>query len=145
MRNKVVMLIGAAVLATPMMIKPSAAAVGAAPAGLSDAADQLIATENAQYSWGGRRYCWYDDGWSGPGFYWCGYSWRRGLGWGGPVGWRGWGHSGFRGPGRPGIGRPGFGPGRPGFGAGRPGGRPGMGGRPGGRPGGVGGRPGGRP
>jgi len=44
--------------------------------------------------WGGRNYCWYDLGWRGPGFYWCGYANRRGFGWGGPVGWRGWDHAG---------------------------------------------------
>jgi hypothetical protein len=110
--------------------------------------------EQAQFIFGGRNYCWYDDGWRGPGYYWCGYAFRRGLGWGGGAGWHGW-HGGGRGPGagRPGVGRPGVGRpgvGRPGVGrpnvgrpsVGRPGaGRPG-GGRPGGgRPGG--GRPGG--
>jgi len=30
------------------------------------------------YFWGGRHYCWYGGGWRGPGFYWCGYAWRRG-------------------------------------------------------------------
>ncbi len=43
------------------------------------------------YFYGGRNYCWYDGGWDGPGFYWCGFAWRRGYGWGGPYGWRGWG------------------------------------------------------
>ena len=45
--------------------------------------------EQAQFFYGGRDYCWYDDGWRGPGFYWCGYAWRRGLGWGGGV-WMAW-------------------------------------------------------
>ncbi|HZZ31714.1 MAG TPA: hypothetical protein VFE10_06935 [Phenylobacterium sp.] len=48
--------------------------------------------EAVQYFWGGRNYCWYFDGWHGPGWYWCGYRFRRGYGWGGPEGWRGWGH-----------------------------------------------------
>lgn len=43
-----------------------------------------------QWAWGGRSYCWYDNGWQGPGFYWCGYNFRRGYGWGGPAGWHGW-------------------------------------------------------
>ena len=30
------------------------------------------------------------DGWHGPGWYWCGYHHRVGLGWGGPEGWNGW-------------------------------------------------------
>jgi len=81
--------------------------------------------EQAQFFLGGQNYCWYDDGWHGPGFYWCGYAFRRGLGWGGGAGWHGWQRGG---PGRVGIG-------------GRPGGRPGIGRPGGGRP--VGGRPGG--
>ena len=28
------------------------------------------------YFFGGHRYCWYDGGWRGPGWYWCGYPWR---------------------------------------------------------------------
>lgn len=46
------------------------------------------------YVWGGRNYCWYPVGWRGPGWYWCGYARRRGVGWGGPAGWRGWRHDG---------------------------------------------------
>jgi hypothetical protein len=40
---------------------------------------------------GGRQYCWYDDGWRGPGWYWCGYGYREGYGWGGGEEW-GYGH-----------------------------------------------------
>ena len=50
--------------------------------------------EQAQFIYGGRNYCWYDNGWRGPGYYWCGYAFRRGLGWGGGAGWHGWGHGG---------------------------------------------------
>jgi hypothetical protein len=46
--------------------------------------------DRLQAAWQGRRYCWYDDGWQGPGFYWCGYAKRHGLGWGGGAGWHGW-------------------------------------------------------
>jgi hypothetical protein len=46
--------------------------------------------ENAAYVYGGHNYCWYDEGWRGPGWYWCGYAFRHGLGWGGAVGWNGW-------------------------------------------------------
>lgn len=46
--------------------------------------------QQVQFYFGGRNYCWYDAGWHGPGFYWCGYAFRRGLGWGGAYGWRGW-------------------------------------------------------
>ena len=55
-----------------------------------------VALHEAQYFWGGRRYCWYGGGWRGPGWYWCGYAWRHGWGWGGGEGWRGW-HRGWDG------------------------------------------------
>lgn len=103
--------------------------------------------QNVQFFFGGRRYCWYFDGWHGPGWYWCGYAFRTGLGWGGPRGFHSW-RVPVRGIGPGRVGRPGLRAGRPG-GAGammRGGGRPGGGmmrGRAGGgRPGG--GRGGGR-
>jgi hypothetical protein len=57
---------------------------------------QLAPVEKAQFLFGGRNYCWYDTGWRGPGWYWCGYAGRSGLGWGGGYGWNGWrgGHRG---------------------------------------------------
>jgi hypothetical protein len=36
------------------------------------------------------RYCFYFDGWHGPGWYRCGWAWRRGYGWGGTYGWNDW-------------------------------------------------------
>jgi hypothetical protein len=54
--------------------------------------DELNVVEKAQFIYEGREHCWYDRGWHGPGWYWCGYAFRRGLGWGGPVGWHGWRH-----------------------------------------------------
>lgn len=48
------------------------------------------------YAYGGYNYCWYPNGWRGPGWYWCGYAWRSGYGWGGPWAW-GWGHGWGRG------------------------------------------------
>ena len=62
-----------------------------------DRAGDVVTLDKVQYFWGGRRYCWY-EGWNGPGYYWCGYGWRRGYGWGGGYGWRGWG-GGYRGGG----------------------------------------------
>lgn len=62
--------------------------------GIGQAADSLSAVEKTQFVYLGRNYCWYPDGWHGPGFYWCGYAWRSGFGWGGPLGWRGWRHGG---------------------------------------------------
>lgn len=38
----------------------------------------------------GRRYCFYFDGWHGPGWYRCGFAWRQGIGWGGVYGWNSW-------------------------------------------------------
>src|SRR5882724_8440110 len=88
------------------------AAAVPAPNGLPVAADTMALTENVQYFWGGRRWCWYDDAWQSAGWYWCGYNWRSGLGWGGGYGWRGWGG---RGGGRGGFGRGGRGGGRGGI------------------------------
>src|SRR5262245_30805585 len=42
------------------------------------------------YVYEGRRYCFYFDGWHGPGWYRCGFAWRSGLGWGGVYGWNSW-------------------------------------------------------
>ena len=153
------------------------ATVGAAPAQAAMMGDGLNApagaplTRPAQFPFpnplnlfffGGRDYCWYDDGWRGPGWYWCGYGYNYGYGWGGGWGYNGWttrryerdwrNHGGrrdggaYRGGGmRPGGGMHPGGRTHPG-GGGHPGGgmRPGGGTHPGGgmRPGG-GGHPGG--
>ena len=98
--------------------------------------------EDVNFIWGGRAFCWYPNGWNGPGFYQCGFAWRTGIGWGGPWGWNGWGggwragwngHGWHRGmtvhhhhhhnrPGhRPPHNRPGHGNNRPGHGNNRPG------------------------
>ena len=37
----------------------------------------------------GHKYCWYDEGWNGAGWYRCGFETRKGQGWGGPKGWKG--------------------------------------------------------
>jgi hypothetical protein len=66
------------------------AAMFGSTSGLAVAADAVALTESVQYVYGGRRHCWYPDGWHGPGWYWCGYRLRRGLGWGGPAGWNSW-------------------------------------------------------
>jgi hypothetical protein len=65
---------------------------------LSPNAVNLNSIEKTQlFIFGGRHYCFYIDGWHGPGWYWCGYRWRHGFGWGGPEGWRGWYRGGRRG------------------------------------------------
>ena len=58
--------------------------------------DQPMLQQVQFFLWGGRHFCWYYSGWNGPGFYWCGYAWRRGHGWGGHRGWHGWDHRGHR-------------------------------------------------
>lgn len=55
-----------------------------------DRAADAPTLDRVQFIYGGRNFCWYDSAWRGPGFYWCGYAWRRGLGWGGGRGWHGW-------------------------------------------------------
>jgi hypothetical protein len=55
------------------------AAIAAAP--LEDVAVRIFR---------GHRYCFSFDGWHGPGWYRCGWAWRRGLGWGGVYGWNNW-------------------------------------------------------
>jgi hypothetical protein len=60
--------------------------------GMSAAADRLSLVDKVQYVYAGHRHCWYADGWHGPGWYWCGYRLRRGFGWGGEEGYRGWRH-----------------------------------------------------
>jgi hypothetical protein len=70
----------------------------AAPMGpsLGTAADGLSPIVKAQlFVFGGHEYCWYDDGWNGPGWYWCGQYLRPGFGWGGGWGWHNWHHSGW--------------------------------------------------
>lgn len=52
--------------------------------------EQLI--QRVQYfTLGGSDYCWYGDGWNGPGWYECGDQQIYGFGWGGASGWNGWG------------------------------------------------------
>jgi hypothetical protein len=84
-------------LATAVAVGVSASIAGSASAtiattGMSAAADRLTTVEQVDYRWGGHRHCWYADGWNGPGWYWCGYHHRRGFGWGGGEGYRGWRH-----------------------------------------------------
>lgn len=68
----------------------AAPASGAMSGALADAAGTLSIVDQAQYVYGGRRHCWYANGWQGPGWYRCGYANRRGYGYGGAAGWNGW-------------------------------------------------------
>jgi hypothetical protein len=89
------------IVATASALMAGAAVGGAAqaaPANVFNAVytgDAAPVLQNVQYFWGGRNYCWYDGGWRGPGYYWCGYGGRRGYGWGGGYGWNGWRHGGY--------------------------------------------------
>jgi hypothetical protein len=53
----------------------------------SDLVDQVAVRV---YVHEGHRYCFYFNGWHGPGWYRCGFAFRRGLGWGGVYGWNDW-------------------------------------------------------
>jgi hypothetical protein len=90
--------------------------------------------QDVQFLFGGRNYCWYPVGWHGAGYYWCGYANRRGIGWGGPVGWHGWSGGGPGGHGGPVMGHGAIAHGGPigGHSAGPGGGHPGGGGDHGG-------------
>lgn len=92
-------LLGAAAM---MLLGATLAPAGAAPTPLNDGvyrSDNSDAAflRTAFFIYGSRHYCWYYDGWHGPGFYWCGYAWHRGFGWGGGYGWHGWHFNGYRG------------------------------------------------
>jgi hypothetical protein len=89
----------AALLVTATMASTRADAFGpGGAASLAGSADSVALTESVQFLYGGRRHCWYPDGWNGPGWYWCGYGVRRGLGWGGGEGFQGWSYGVRRGP-----------------------------------------------
>jgi len=51
---------------------------------------RILPIDTVQYIYGGHNYCWYDDGWNGPGWYWCGQYLTSGIGWGGGYGWHHW-------------------------------------------------------
>ena len=70
-RNLIAGLALSAAFALPLA-NTAEAAIGDGVAA-SHVASQLLPVEKAQFVWGGRQYCWYDNGWRGPGFYWCGY------------------------------------------------------------------------
>jgi hypothetical protein len=96
MRRFMAGLAAVAAVAAGMTAIGTRAEAGPLPAfgGLGAASDAVAITENVQYFFGGRNYCFYDDGWNGPGWYWCGYRYRRGFGYGGGHGFHGWGRGG---------------------------------------------------
>ena len=101
-------LAGLALAVSTGMALPLAGAAQAAMGGALPST-QVLPVEQAQFFFLGHNFCWYDDGWQGPGWYWCNYAWRSGYGWGGGDGWRGWNRGqwhGHRGP----VGHPNYAP-----------------------------------
>jgi hypothetical protein len=82
----------AGALGATLALTPAQAAMQNGAGALRVIADNGALIEQVQFRWSGRDYCWYDDGWMGPGWYWCGYAARVGFGWGGPLGWNNWRH-----------------------------------------------------
>lgn len=89
-----------------VLVTGSLAPAAAAPVSPGNSLPEGLAAtpiEKAQvFYWQGRRYCFYWDGWKGPGWYRCGYHLRDGFGWGGGPGWHGW-HHGPRPPHKKGL------------------------------------------
>lgn len=82
----------AGALGATLALTPAQAAVQNGADALHLASGNGALIEQVQFRFGGREYCWYDDGWMGPGWYWCGYAYRTGFGWGGVLGWNNWRH-----------------------------------------------------
>jgi hypothetical protein len=82
----------ATLAASSLLSIASTADATTATTSVNTATDRLTMVDQVQFVFGGRRHCWYADGWNGPGWYWCGYRHRHGLGWGGGEGYHGWKH-----------------------------------------------------
>jgi hypothetical protein len=82
--------LAAASLALPLLSAGAGVAMPSAATGMRAAVESIDTVESVQYVWGGRRYCWSNRGWHGPGWYRCGMELSYGYGWGGPLGWHGW-------------------------------------------------------
>ena len=87
-------MLGKSVLAIGLGLALSAPAQAAMPAQTSPvsplAQPAQFIFDPLNLVFGGHEWCWYDDGWRGPGWYWCGYGARYGYGWGGGEGFNGW-------------------------------------------------------
>jgi hypothetical protein len=81
----------AALVGSGMLIGSAQAAPIGSPNTIQAAGAGLGLIEDVQYFFGGYDYCWFPDGWRGPGWYVCDYGpWVSGSWWGGPLGWHGW-------------------------------------------------------
>jgi len=82
---------GAAVVALALSANSANAMSINLGAGLKPALDASdLVQKTAVFIVEGNRYCFYFNGWHGPGWYRCGFAWRRNLGWGGEYGWQSW-------------------------------------------------------
>ena len=100
MLRKLAFILAVAAGATLPFASPAPAAiVDGALAGRTSLIDNAL-IERVQYAYGGHNYCYYDTGWKGPGWYWCGSAESYGVGWGGALGWRGWTRGAYGGVGR---------------------------------------------
>ena len=90
MFRRLAMSLAAAAALIAQLALPASATLGVGGFAVRDSLAESSPVENAQFVWGGRNYCWYASAWRGPGWYQCGFAWRRGLGWGGGAGWHGW-------------------------------------------------------
>jgi Chaperone of endosialidase len=86
------MVAAAALMAIGLPINVSNAMPPGNLSGMRTAIDDLSTIDKVQYYWWeGRRYCWYNNGWHGPGWYVCRYGpWVTGSWWGGGYGWHHW-------------------------------------------------------
>src|SRR5215218_4718705 len=88
MRKSLYLVVAAATLCLAGNTLQALPITAGAVKGALDATNMVEQT--AVYVVEGRRFCFYFDGWHGAGWYRCGFANRRGLGWGGVYGWRGW-------------------------------------------------------
>ncbi|MFZ0206964.1 MAG: hypothetical protein WAL59_12750, partial [Roseiarcus sp.] len=94
MLRKLAFILAVAAGATLHLASPAPAAIAdGALAGRTPLIDNAL-IERVQYAYGGQNYCYYETGWRGPGWYWCGHAGTYGVGWGGAYGWRGWTYAG---------------------------------------------------
>jgi hypothetical protein len=96
MLRKLAFILAVTAGATLHLASPAPAAIAdGALAGRTSLIDNAL-IERVQYAYGGQNYCYYETGWKGPGWYWCGHAATYGVGWGGAYGWRGWTYAGAR-------------------------------------------------
>ena len=80
MRHSIKLGMLALLASTALMTTRADAASAPNSNGIRAAIDGLSVIDSVQgYYVDGRQYCWYDDAWQGPGWYWCGYAWRSGY------------------------------------------------------------------